>query len=368
MPKLPLNVAAFAAPTKSENIYTKFQDYFKHYSAEVNGKKYGSYDTSVSLAQKEAEVNEDYLNEVQKLAHVKFDADTNMMAMAQHPTVKWASMSIVDAMVEAIFPMTIIDSIGLYTEMKTGNYGDSFNFKVKPNSLFVVSKGANAQRTSFVQKQFQGDASLVPFNHVVTVESSLYATLTGQESLAEFARKAAISIQTEMTKDAYNALTGTFKAATFPTQLTVTGYTTGDVLALCQKVGAYNQGAKPVLAGTAVALSKVLPAGADGFRINTPADNMSIRLIRDFYQYDVMELPQVATGDYSTYSTVLNDNEIYVLSPGSDKIIKGAFEGSTLTNSNDFYDNANLTSNFTMNKRWEFGCITNSTAGIIKLQ
>lgn len=368
MPKLPLNVAAFAAPTKSENIYTKFQDYFKHYSAEVNGKKYGSYDTSVSLAQKEAEVNEDYLNEVQKLAHVKFDADTNMMAMAQHPTVKWASMSIVDAMVEAIFPMTIIDSIGLYTEMKTGNYGDSFNFKVKPNSLFVVSKGANAQRTSFVQKQFQGDASLVPFNHVVTVESSLYATLTGQESLAEFARKAAISIQTEMTKDAYNALTGTFKAATFPTQLTVTGYTTGDVLALCQKVGAYNQGAKPVLAGTAVALSKVLPAGADGFRINTPADNMSIRLIRDFYQYDIMELPQVATGDYSTYSTVLNDNEIYVLSPGSDKIIKGAFEGSTLTNSNDFYDNANLTSNFTMNKRWEFGCITNSTAGIIKLQ
>ena len=365
---LPMNVVQFAAQSNTEDLYVKFQDYFKHYEAEVNGKKYGAYDTTVSLSEKDNKIYKEFLGAVQKMSGQQFGEDVNMMAMAKNPVVSWAAFSILDAMVEAILPMTIIDSIGVYTELWTGDWGSGFKFTVKPKSLFVVSKSGNGQRTNFVQKQFNGDATLIPENHQVTVQVSLYKVLCGDESLAEFARKAAISIQTEMTKDAYGALTGVFSNATFPQALTVTGYVAEDLLRLSQVVGAYNQGAKPVLAGTAVGISKIIPDGALGYRINTPADNMSIQLVKNFYDYDIMVLPQVATGDYSTYGTVLKDNEIYVLSPGSDKIVKGALEGGTLTNSNDFYDNANLTSNLTMNKRWEFGAITNATAGILKLQ
>lgn len=367
MANLPINVAKFGAEHNNTDLFVKFQDYFKHFSAEVNGKNYGAYDTQHSLMEKDQKIYEAFKSEVEKGANVKLTKE-NIPAMAQHPVVGWVTMSILDAMVEAILPMTMIDSIGLYTELKTGGYGDSFNFRVKPNSLFVVSRGANAQRTSFVQKQFDGNATLVPENHAVTVEVAKYKILAGEESLAEFARKAALAIQTEMTKDAYTALTGAFSASTFPQALTVTGYTATDLLGLVQKVGAYNSGIKPVIAGTPLALSHILPEGSSGYRITTPADNMQMKLIRDFYDYDVMSLPQVATGDYTNYGTVLKDNELYILSPGSDKLVKGALEGSTLSNTNQPDDNANLTSNLTLNKRWQFGVITNSTAGILKLQ
>ena len=40
-------------------------------------------------------------------------------------------------------------------------------------------------------------------------------------------------------------------------------------------------------------------------------------------------------------------------------------EGSDLTNSNDFYDTADLSSNATMNKRWGFAAASNTVMGVI---
>jgi hypothetical protein len=80
-----------------------------------------------------------------------------------------------------------------------------------------------------------------------------------------------------------------------------------------------------------------------------------------------MVLPQVATGDYSTFDMALKDDELYIVSPSSDKLVKGVIEGADLTNSNDFYDNANLTSNATINKRWAFEFLSNAVAGCVEL-
>jgi hypothetical protein len=80
-----------------------------------------------------------------------------------------------------------------------------------------------------------------------------------------------------------------------------------------------------------------------------------------------MVLPQVATGDFSTFDMALADDELYIVSPSSDKLVKGIIEGSDLTNSNDFYDNANLTSNATINKRWAFEFLSNAVAGCVEL-
>ena len=55
------------------------------------------------------------------------------------------------------------------------------------------------------------------------------------------------------------------------------------------------------------------------------------------------------------------------MSTSSDKIIKGCFEGSTIQNSNDYYDNADLTSNATLNKRWKFEAVSNSAMGCVTL-
>jgi hypothetical protein len=91
---------------------------------------------------------------------------------------------------------------------------------------------------------------------------------------------------------------------------------------------------------------------------------MGIQLIKNFYDYDILELPQVATG--VSYGLALDDAKVYIMSAGgADKIVKGVVEGATLSNSNDYYDTANLSSNATFNKRWAFEAITNATMGVI---
>ena len=364
--KLNENFVKLAETQGNLTIYEQFADYFVHFMDETQGKKLGVYDREVSLAEKDMQMLSAFKEEVQRLSQVDISDIKNKPNLVVNPMVSWASMSVVSNMVDAVLPLTVVQSTGLYTDTKIVGYGQTAQFDVEPNSLFTVSQGGNAQRVSFIQKQFKNTITINPVNHALTVQVSMYKVLCGLESLGEFVRKAVISMETAMTVDAYNALTEGLKASTFPKELTITGYTREGLLALCQRVQAYNQGAKPVIVGTAVALSNILPNGDDGYRIVTEGDNMSIQLIKNFYGFDVLVLPQVAVGD-AEYNLLLNDKEIYVLSTGTDKLIKGVLEGSTVTNTNDFYDTANLMSNATLNKRWQFEVITNAVAGICKL-
>lgn len=124
--------------------------------------------------------------------------------------------------------------------------------------------------------------------------------------------------------------------------------------------------AQAVLLKNGIGVANLCEDNADGWRITTEGSNMGIHLIKNFFDYDIMVLPQVATGNFATFDMALNDNEIYIVSPQSDKLVKGVLEGSDLTNSNDYYDNANLTSNATINKRWAFEFLSNAVAGCVQ--
>lgn len=366
MTKLPQNIVTFSQQTNGDTMFfEQALDYYAHYAKERYNENVGVYDTSVSLAAKEDQIHECFCNEIQRISGQDMGHfDTTVMST--NPVVTWAALNIISHVIDAIIPNTIIDSTKDYLTLDYVDWGDSRSYDVEPNFLFTVSQGANAQRVSFVQKQFRTTRTLMPVNHVITVQASLYKVLTHKESLGEFIRKAVISMNTAMTLDAYNALRTGLNAATVPTALTVDGYTEDSLLELCMTVEAYNHGAKPTILGTALAIKQILPNGADGYRIMTPSDNMSIQVIKNFFNYNIVVLPQVATGNID-YSLALNNNEIYVVSSTSDKLVRGVIEGSTLSNSNDYYDNANLTSNFTMNKRWDIQWLSNAVAGIVKL-
>lgn len=366
MRELPKNVVYFAQQTGTDTeFFNRFTDYFFHYMDEFHGRKLGAYDKEISFKDKDDQIYTEMMSQIQRLAGQDMSSFSEAV-MANNPMVQWAMMAISNQVVDTILPVTIIDSIGIYTDIKPIGFGDSASFEIFPRSLMTVSQGSNAQRTAFIQKQFKTMKTLIPVNHAITVQVSLYSVLARKESLAEFTRKAVISIETAMTRDAYGAFRAGLNAVTIPSDLSVTGYTEEDLLRLCQTVGAYNQGAKATIVGTSLALRTIRPNGADGYRTITDSDNMSIQLIKDFFDYDTIVLPQVATGK-GDYGLQLNDKEIYVLSPSSEKLVKGVIEGEVLTNSNDYYDNANLTSNATMNKRWIFEFLSNATAGIIHL-
>lgn len=241
--RLPMNVINFASQTGSQNLYECFTDYFCHYMNDFQSRKIGTYDNTVSFAEKEAKIQKALLAEVCTLSGAEVTED-NARRMASNPMVNWATFAVVSNLIDTVLPLTIVDSIGLYTDIRNIGYGDSASFEVKPRDLFTVSQAGNAKRQTLIQKQFATTKTLTAVNHQITVQVSLYKVLCGQESLADFVNKAIISIEREMSLDAYGAFKTAITAASMPAALKLVGYDQQELLALCERVTAYNGGAK----------------------------------------------------------------------------------------------------------------------------
>jgi hypothetical protein len=357
--RIPTNVIAFAGD--KIKIYEQFQDYFKHYF------KKGTYDETVSLSDKEQKINLSIKEEIARLANVPTIEGIAPEALVTHPSYMWATFAVIGAMVDAVLPEAIIDSIGLYTETRFGGFGDNFSFDIKPRDLFVVTKSSKGKRTSEVRKQFEGQVTITPEFHDITVQTALYKVLAGKENMAEFAMKAARSMEAQMTIDAFTAFNTAMGALDNAGDdlLRVAGYSQTTLVSLCQKVTAWNGGNKAIVAGTQLALQNILPADAN-YRYTLDSEYVKIGYIRTAFNYDIMALPQVA--DYKTpFKLALADDKIYILSPSSDKLIKLCVEGSTISIMSGVYDNANLTQNTTMKKSYATGVATSSVAGVITL-
>jgi hypothetical protein len=220
MIKLPTNVVTFSQ--NNTKPYEQFVDYFNH-----KHNKVGKFDDSVSLASKKEELNFAVREEIGRLANVKNMEGIADEVIATNPLYAWATFAVIGTMVDAVLPDTIIDSIGLYTDLRVGGYGDSFSFDIETRDLFVVSKYGNGARQSEIHKQFKGQVNIIPENRQITVQTSLYKVLCGLEDMADFAMKAARSLETQMTVDAFNAFNTAMEA--LPTAgdaaLKVVGYT-----------------------------------------------------------------------------------------------------------------------------------------------
>jgi hypothetical protein len=358
--KMPANVLAFAG--ENIKIYEQFKDYFNHYH------KKGSYTTEgISLAEKEEKLNCAVRAEIARYANLPNIDGIAPEVLVTHPAYSWATFAVIGAMVDTVLPDTMIDTIGLYTDVRVGGYGDSFKFGVKPRDLFVVSKGGTGKRTSEVHKQFEGDVTITTEFRDITVQVALYKVLSGQENLAEFAMKAVKSLETQMTIDAYSAFDTAMDnlATTGDDALKVAGYTQAALVELAQKVTAWNGGNKAVIVGTQLAVQNIMPANTN-YRYPLESDYVKIGYIPTAFGYDIMALPQVA--NYKTpFKLALDDTKLYILSPTSQKLVKLCLEGATISMSDGVYDNANLTQGTTMKKSYGTGIATSSIAGLITI-
>jgi hypothetical protein len=372
MTKLPSNVVEFAAGDTS--LFESFRDYWNQYRSEngVNGKKY-SYSTTdsngkaISFAEKESLLNAQMIREIGKRSGVDFTSMPLEQAV-NHPLVAWSAGLIASQMIDAILPETIIDSIGAYAEVRVIGYGESALFDISSRDLFPVSKaGKYGMREAEVHKGYKGQVTLLPEVRQITVGVNLFRVLAGQESLAQFTMKALRSIETEMAKDAYNAFYAAMIAldTTATTGLRVTGYTQLDLIKLAQKVSSFSGGAAPLLIGTKAALSQVFPDDAN-YRYDLESPFVKLGYLRTIAGINTFELPQVA--DWTNpFATLLTDSYLFIVAPGTDKLVKVVIGGAMISNVNNTFDNATLTQNATMWKAWRAGVVTSSVAATISL-
>ena len=368
--RLPSNVIQFAAGDTS--VFDMFTDYWNQYRSENGDKKYNfsTVDASgkaISFAEKELALNAKIRAEISKRSGVEFGINTPVEQVANHPLVVWAATNLVSQMIEAVLPDTIIDSIGPYTEVRNLGWGESAVFQVNSRDLFRVSRsGRMGMKSAEQQREAYGMITLNPEQREITVGVSLFRLLCGMDSLARLTTKALRSIETEMTRDAYDAMATAMAAlsTTATTGLRVVGYTQADLVKLAQKVSAFSGGAKPVVLGTKVALSQILPDDAN-YRYDVESPYIKLGYMRTIAGIDVLELPQVANWN-SPFSTYLSDSKLWVVAPGQDKILKMVI-GGMMSNTTGTFDAATLTQETTFYKLWKVGVVTSSLAAEISL-
>lgn len=361
MIRIPLNVEKFSTQNGSAKLFERFADLINHYN-----KKEG-YDTTVSFSEKEAKVNSLLQEEIAKLANVKNFSDVSSEMWVSNPMYKWATFATIGAMIDMIIPDTIIDSVGAYSDVRTGGFGDNFSFELEPNDLFYVTRSGRGKRHAEGQKSFNSLVTVNPVEHDIAAQVNLYRVLAGKESLAAFAMKCVRSMETEMAYDVYVAFEAAMNAvpSTSTKELQYSGWSKANFIALTDKVTAYNNGAKPIAIGTRTALSNVLPDNTN-YRFMLESDYVKIGYVPNFFGVDLIVLPQKANWK-DPYKTMLDDTNLWVMSPSAGKPIKLCIEGSTMAITDDTYANANLTQQVTLKKMWAVGTACNATYGFISI-
>ena len=344
------------------DFYEAFADYHNHKAAEEWNSKMGAYDHNVSLSVKSGKVRDAFFAEVERLSGCKMTAE-NKDAWMANPMTKWATFAVINAAVNVVLPGYVQATFAPFVDFRTVGYADVVNLKIPPKTLYTVSKGARGERTSFRQKKYASNIVLSPIEHIITTHVDMARVLAGKDDLAEAVRAIVVSIEIDMNKEVMAALTTGLGAATYPTQFIKSGAFDGkELVKLAQRVQAYNMMAKPVIMGTAAALMNVLPDSTLGGRIVIDGREPVVSYVKDFYGFPVYELPQAPTGS-ADFGLALDDTKLYVISAAVNKPVAGVMS-TALTNSNDFYENADISQNFTMRKGYSFEFVGASYAGV----
>jgi hypothetical protein len=131
------------------------------------------------------------------------------------------------------------------------------------------------------------------------------------------------------------------------------------------QVQSWNFGAKPIVAGTALALINVLPDDAN-YRYTLEDSYVKLGYINTISGFDILVLPQVA--DFTTqWALAISNSYIWIVSPSSQKLMKLCLEGTTISFTDGVFDNPNLTQKSTIKKSYGVGFCSNAVAGILSV-
>lgn len=348
MSVMPNEVVAFAKGDTT--FYTAFADYHNHKAAEEWGQNMGSYDKSRTIAEKAPLIREAYFAELERISGQKIDKNNMDVALA-NPMLRYANFALINATINVVLPAYVQATFAPFVDFRTVGYADVVNLKIPPKTLYTVSRGARGERTSFRQKKYAGNVEISPIEHIITTYVDMARVLAGKDDLAEAVRAIIISIELDMNTEIIASLNAGLAAGTYPTQFKETGAFDGKKLVqLAQRVQAYNMMAKPVIMGTASALMNILPDSTLGGRLVIDGRDPVVSYVKDFYGFGIYELPQAPTGS-ADFGVALDDNTLYVVSAAVAKPVVMAMS-TTLTNSNQFYDNADISQNFTIRKSY----------------
>lgn len=351
------------------DLFVAFQDYFNHKN------EMGTYRKDVELETKAKKVHDAFFAEVENRANVAM-AGLQREVWAANPQVQWAAMTIVDAMISQVLPQMMWPQLNMFCDIRPVGNGDLAKFTIPPRTRYTVSRGSHGERTTLRTKSYKTEETLVPVQHMITVYSDMWSVLCGKEDIAEFVKIAVMSMEAEIVKDAYATLSAAVDASPDKSVVKVKGaMDKTTLLQLCQSIQAYNNNAKPIIAGSAAAIASLPTVGTEYHKVGE-----DIGFISNFFGYQAIVMDNFASSDKNPgagtetaqngYANVaglmLDDKKLFVISGGTDKILKGVIN-EAFSNTNAHLDNADLTQNYTLRKDWNFMALSGAYIGCYEM-
>ena len=344
-----------------KTLIPAWKDFVSNFRS-VNFSTKKSFDTSKSLEEKEILVNSAIDKEIGAL--LKMDCSfIDKAQYASNPQYQWATFAVVNTLVDMVIPDIITEDYMSIANTTNIGYGDTAEFTIKSGDLFTVTKNGNSRRHVEAQKQFTGTKVLTPTNHTITTEVDTYRVLAGKESLADYAMKVVLSIESEISIDIMAAIKVSFDSLT--ANFKENAFSENAFKKLATRVSAANGGARTVALGTDLGLGTIMPT-SDYLKMGLGETYTKVGYLPIFKNVPLFALSQKIDWDSADYDFALDDTYIYLISPQTQKLVQVVFEGGSLAIADAQFGNSNLSQNVSLHKRWTVGLITNAKYGIMK--
>lgn len=358
------NVATYASSCDSaEKLVAMSEDYAKSKANLLFATKYGVIETNkegikIGIDDKARQLNEVFCSELARRSKYTLDDfDGDVQAYASYGAVASMSAQIQKIIVDAMTPI-LINASGLnaIAEFHYGGYGDVFEFEVNDRYPYEVSKMGRRQKHTKIQEKKKINKTISTDFYGLTTMATLPQILLGEAMIAEDAFLMALSIE----KKIYTLVVKKFIEVSgnmADSRFVVTNYTEAGVLEKLRNASAWN-GSPVVLVGDAVALKTVLPASERVRILLQDEFNTTLGYMSTFNTYKVLAFDVVADENETSGVLGLPTDKLYGIPVDGSKLIHVAI-GATISNTDDAWDNDNLSVMSTLRKELGVDLATN---------
>lgn len=271
------------------------------------------------------------------------------------------------SVIEEIITITTLDQIPQdnplfdYMDQRNLAYGDSDQFTVESDQLFIVSQIAEGTQ-GLRRQRIVGNApfTVATVLRGVKIYEELARVISGRNDFNRMIRNVARSFAAQINLDSYNAVVGAFDGLTAPYKVTGT-FDAGKLTTLIDHVEAENDAPAIILTSKQGARQITGIVGADAHSAKEDLYNMG-------YFGHVGTNPVITMRNRhipGTTNFALNDN-IYVIA-SNEKFLKFVTEGETMVATGEMFKNADLSQDYFMTQRYGVAAVFGNKAGVYEL-
>ncbi len=364
-----VNKFANSGSEKAKQLIATMEDYAMH-DCRDNADSISAVQFSgivdKSKSEKALKINEIFMEELQRRSGVSLESyNGDIEEYAQNPNVVAMEQYLKKVMVEAVKPITVNASgLALIAEIRYAEYGGVEEFVMESMKGFDVSEIGDRQKHTDSQRRVKTSKSVPMKQYGLTTITSLPEIWKGEAMVADDVMLMAKSI----TDKIYRLALAKFNASTLDT-VVASKYVAGSWsdktwIKKLQMINVEN-GKKPIIVGSAVALRDLLPSTTSLRVLLTDEYNGATGFMADFLGYKVIAFDPVSDSTATDGVLGLPDNRLLGMSADA-KPIKVVI-GKALTNGDGEWDNNDLSIRTTLRQEIGVDIVTCEKVAVCKL-